>query len=69
MKGCYVELYSEQWVSFCLQNCKYNLLLYVIDKVISDFDKFHKLWNWNNNEALVKFLGDLYFNKKQDILE
>ena len=69
MKGCYVELYSEQWVSFCLQNCKYNLLLYVIDKVISDFDKFHKLWNWNNSEALVKFLGDLYFNKKQDILE
>jgi len=42
---CYVEMYSEQWVSFCLQNCKYKLILY--------FVIFR--WNIKYNEVLPKF--------------
>jgi len=30
MKGCYVEMYSERQVSFCLQNCKYKLICYFV---------------------------------------
>ena len=42
MKGCYVELYSEQWVSFCLQNCKYQWIVYfvILGNITFDFENF-----------------------------
>ena len=66
MKGCYVELYSEQWVSFCLQNCKYKLIFYFVTfgKVIFDFENLIITKNEITAKLLSNLLGDLYFNKK-----
>jgi len=55
VKGSYVEMYSEQRVSFCLQNCKYNLLLYIIGKHNSDFDNFISYENVVMAKLLSKF--------------